>query len=187
MLEQGLITAEALKVRRFELFFETVGLQHSAEVFSQEYLGCLAGCADLIEGAREVLQRLHRQYRIGILTNGLGAVQRPRLAASLIRDYVADIVISEEIGFAKPDPRYFETAFERLGRPEKPTVLFIGDSWTSDIAGGVRFGIDTCWFNPKGESRPAEPRIVHEVRSLLQLEEWLKQESRSGGARDCTQ
>ena len=37
----------------------------------------------------------------------------------------------------------------------------MGDSLTSDIRGGVNYGIDTCWYNPAGKSAPADMPITH--------------------------
>ncbi len=66
-----------------------------------------------------MLTSLHKKYRIAILTNGLKVVQRSRLARSVIRHHVSDIIISEEIGAAKPAREFFDTAFARLGQPVK--------------------------------------------------------------------
>ncbi len=173
-LEKGLIAPEALKVRRFELLFEDLGLSLSAAEFSAVYLVCLAERSDLIDGAREMLDVLRLKYRLAILTNGLQAVQRPRLAHSTIREHISDIIISEEIGFAKPAGEFFDAAFARLGNPSRREVLMIGDNWISDIQGASRYGLDTCWFNPGRQPRPAHPEINLEVASWRQLTEWLR-------------
>src|SRR5689334_5637158 len=122
-LEKGLITPGVLGVRRFELLFVELQLDHSPQAFSLAYLEHLATCSELIEGAFEILQAFHGRYRMGILTNGLKAVQRPRLAGSSIRDYIEEMVISEEVGASKPDQAIFDAAFERMGRPLKSEVL----------------------------------------------------------------
>ena len=58
--------------------------------------------------------------------------------------------VSEEIGVQKPDPRYFDAVFASLGQPVKEEVLLIGDSLTSDCDGAAAYGLDVCFFNPKG-------------------------------------
>ena len=60
-----------------------------------------------------------------------------------------------------------------MGHPRKDQVLIIGDSLTSDMQGGARFGIDTCWYNPKHQPRPAQPRLTHQVHALRELIRWL--------------
>jgi len=172
-LEQGLTTPDELKVRRFELLFAATGIGHSPADFSTRYLECLGECSDLLAGAREALDVLKRNYRLAILTNGLQAVQRARLARSEIREHISDIIISEEIGSAKPAREYFDAAFARLGRPSKREVLMIGDNWVSDIQGAARYGLDTCWFNPRREPRPDGLEITFEVATLRELTERL--------------
>jgi len=171
--ERGQVTPEVLKVRRFELLLAVAGANHPPAPFSEIYLQYLGACPELIDGAVELLQILHRQYRIAILTNGLKQVQRPRYERSAIRDYISDIIVSEEIGFAKPAREYFDVAFARAGNPARHEVLMIGDSWNSDIAGAAQYGMDTCWYNPHRQPRPARPEITLEISALEELPEWL--------------
>ncbi len=168
-LEQGQITPEQLKVRRFEKLFEALGVRHPAAPFSETYLQCLANCSDLVEGAHDVVSVLKARYRMAIVTNGLSAVQRPRLARSTIRDWVAEIIISEEIGHAKPATQFFDITFARLGHPSRREVLLIGDNWSSDIQGAALYGIDACWYNPTRSPRPSAPPIQSEIASLREL------------------
>jgi 2-haloacid dehalogenase len=172
-LENGLITPGVLGVRRFELFFEELQLDLSPNSFSQAYLEQLGTCSELIAGAVEILQTLHTRYKLAIVTNGLKAVQRSRLACSPIRDYIAEMVISEEVGAAKPDLAIFDAAFERIGRPPKSEALMIGDSLTSDMEGGYRYGIDTCWYNPTNQSQSVGPEITYQIGSLGELADLL--------------
>jgi YjjG family noncanonical pyrimidine nucleotidase len=172
-VEKGEITPGVVKVRRFELLLEAIRVAYSPTAFSASYLQCLANCSELVEGAEEVLGALHKKYRIAILTNGLTVVQRGRLARSVIRHHVSDIIISEEIGAAKPAREFFDTAFARLGHPSKREVLMIGDGWASDIQGAVQYGIDACWYNPGRTPRPAITEITREIASLRELTGWL--------------
>jgi 2-haloacid dehalogenase len=168
-LERGEITPAVLPVRRFGLLQEALQLSFSPEWMSAAYLEQLALQTDLIDGALDVLHTLRSVSRIAILTNGLKAVQRSRLARCALCDYISDLIISEEIGAAKPDTAYFAAAFERLGNPPKGDVLLIGDSLSSDMRGGVDFGLDTCWFNPGGATRPADMAITYEIARLREL------------------
>jgi len=172
-LENGLITPGDLKVRRFESFFEELQLDLSPHSFSLAYLEQLGTCSELIAGAVEILQALHTRYQLAIVTNGLKAVQRSRLARSSIRDYIAEMVVSEEVGASKPDQAIFDAAFERIGRPLKSEALMIGDSLTSDIEGGYRYGVDTCWYNPTNQSRSADLKITYQIGNLAELADLL--------------
>jgi 2-haloacid dehalogenase len=168
-LERHEITPAVLRFRRFELLLEDIQLSGASDQMSSVYIEQLAICSELMDGANEVLQSLNGKSRFAIVTNGLQAVQRSRLSHSTIRDFIADIVISEEIGSAKPHSAFFETASARLGHPPKSDILIIGDSLTSDMQGGVDYGIDTCWFNPNTEPRPDHLPITYEISHLREL------------------
>ena len=99
-----------------------------------------------MDGAEEVLAALRDRYRFAIITNGLRTVQHGRLARSTIRGDIAALVISEEVGSAKPAAGIFDAAFAAMGGPAKAEVLMIGDSLTSDIRGAYDYGIDACWL-----------------------------------------
>lgn len=170
--EAGLITSAALRVQRWTDLFAEAGIQADPAAFSERYLGNLSQCADLTPDALAVVQALAPRYQMAIITNGLKQVQRPRLARSAVAPYFPVLAISEEIGAAKPDPRFFDAAFALAGQPARSEVLVIGDSLTSDIRGGLNYGLDTCWFNRK--HLPADPACpsryqVAELKDLLNL------------------
>jgi len=169
--ELGHITQQALRAERFRRLFTAVNLPVDAEAFSRQYLVQLSQAGHLLDGAEALLRQLAQTHRIAIITNGIAAVQRPRLAASPIHDLVEAFVISEEVGAAKPDPAIFDVAFARMGQPAKSEVLIIGDSLTSDMQGGLNYGIDTCWFNPAG--KPASLPVTYEIRALAELSSLL--------------
>ena len=172
-VETAEITPALVKVRRFELLLAELKAPHSPSALSAAYLECLANCSQLVDGAAHVLAALHARHKIAILTNGLTVVQRGRLARSVIRHHITDIIISEEIGAAKPAKEFFDTAFARLGSPCKHEVLMIGDGWASDIQGAVQYGIDACWYNPARKPRPGNCQITREIASLQELLDWL--------------
>lgn len=164
--EQGQVSAAVLRTRRFERLFTALGMPTAADGFSQRYLQELARGTQLIRGAEAVIRGLRARYHLAIITNGFQEVQRPRLAHSTIADCFEATIVSEEIGFAKPDARFFEAAFAQTGQPERSTVLVIGDSLTSDILGGIQAGLDTCWFNPSAKPPRADILPTYQVRQL---------------------
>ena len=168
-LQRGEITQDMLRTRRFEIFLETIHVKASPEQLGISYVEQLGLRADLIDGALDVVERLHKTCKIAIVTNGLTSVQRSRFALSSIKDYIAELIISEEIGVAKPHADFFTTAAARTGNPPKSDVLIIGDSLSSDIKGGADYGIDTCWFNPSGAERPTDMKITYEIKHLREL------------------
>lgn len=172
-LEAGQTTPEKIKLRRFEMLLDGIQGNHSPKDFSAAYLDCLADCSELFEDAAHVVKRLQAHYRLAILTNGLHVVQRKRLASSLISQHIEEMIVSEEIGFAKPARGFFDAAFARLGNPPRENALMIGDNWNSDILGAINYGVDACWYNPDAKPRPGNAHIVREVASLRELADWL--------------
>jgi 2-haloacid dehalogenase len=167
--ERGEITQAILRTRRFEQFLAALGLDEEPLPVSRQYLYHLGNRTDLIASAAEVVEALYGRVGLMILTNGLKDVQRSRLGQSEIGRYFSDIIISEEVGFAKPDGRIFDAAFEAMGRPQKTEVLIVGDSLTSDIQGGLDYGIDTCWFNPGGRPNTLGREVGFEIGRLVEL------------------
>nr|WP_255216543.1 HAD family hydrolase [Pseudenhygromyxa sp. WMMC2535] len=100
------------------------------------------------------LLRLRRAgVRLCLVSNGSGETQRAKLAAAGVdpRSFSA-VLISGELGVAKPDPEIFRRALSSLGLgPEQ--ALMIGDAITHDIAGARQVGVDGLWITGGG----AEP------------------------------
>jgi YjjG family noncanonical pyrimidine nucleotidase len=167
--EQGKISQTRLRSKRFELFLKTINIESDPVLCSKKYLKHLGDGAYLIKGAEEILRALYGKMGLLLITNGLKEVQRSRLAKSTIGEYFADVVISDEIGAAKPDGRIFDVAFSKMDNPRKEEVLIVGDSLTSDIKGGSDYGIDTCWFNPDQKPRDLEVAIRYEICHLSEL------------------
>lgn len=167
--EQGQVDQNELRVRRFEQFFAALALPVDARVAGEKYLAHLGNQSRLLNGAVELVRALSEKYRLMLITNGIPEVQRPRLARSGIAGYFADIVISGEVGVAKPDARIFDEAFARMGQPRRADVLIIGDSLSSDMQGGCGYGIDTCWYNPGRKENASALPIKYEIDDLQAL------------------
>ena len=167
--EKGQISQEELRSERFGRLFTALEIDADPLPFSDAYLTNLGNAADLIDGTQSLLQTLYKKYKLLLITNGIPEVQRSRLAHSTILRYFEVIIISGEIGIAKPDPAIFDAAFQSMGHPPRAETLIIGDSLTSDIQGGLNYGIDTCWYNP--DQHPPNPAIpaTYEIQTLAEL------------------
>jgi 2-haloacid dehalogenase len=172
--EAGKIRSERLREERFERLFAAAGLQADASDFSRAYLPNLALGSDLLPGAEETLRTLARDYHLALITNGLKDVQRPRLKSAGIEGFFEAVVISEEVGAAKPDPRYFDAAFALMGQPPKAEALVIGDGLSADIQGAWNAGLDACWFNPHGLLPDPRYPARYEIHTLGELVGLLK-------------
>lgn len=164
-LELGLVTQEILKYQRFEELAKMMDLSVDTRALAEAYLENLSQQGILLHDALEIVKALSAEYDLYILTNGITSVQKGRFQHSPIMAYVKGIVISEEAGVNKPDPQIFEFFNSKYGPFKKAELLVIGDSLTSDIQGGINYGIDTCWFNPKGaEAAPLVP--TYQIQTL---------------------
>lgn len=171
--EQGMITAKVLKTERFRRLFEILGASLLPEDFAKAYERNLAQASFVYDGVDQLLSRLSRNYRMAIITNGLYSVQNGRIAKSDIHAYFDEIVISEAVELVKPDPRIFDLTLERLGHYNKETVLMIGDNLKSDILGGIRAQLDTCWLNPSGKANVTEIVPTYEIKTVHEIESIL--------------
>jgi putative hydrolase of the HAD superfamily len=169
--ENGIITQEKLKVERFKRLADRLNINFDEYLFAKSYMKHLANASFVYEDSIELVESLHKNYRLTIVTNGLKEVQNKRIKQSIISKYFEDVIISEEVNVAKPDSKIFEIALNNLNHVDKSKVLMVGDSLTSDIKGGINFGIDTCWYNPNKIVNSTDIEPTYEISELSQLRE----------------
>ena len=160
MLERGEITREVLMTRRFEDFAKFYGFDIDSVRVADDYLDCLGKKVYYIDGACELLSALYGKVKMYIVTNGLERVQTSRYALSGFDKIFDGMFISQVVGANKPDSRFFEHVANHIEGFEKDRALIVGDSLTSDIAGGINFGIDTCWYSPSKKTTELEPTYI---------------------------
>ena len=84
------------------------------------------------------------------------------------------MIVSSEVGVSKPHGAIFDAAFAALGGPERSDAVMIGDSLTSDIAGGASYGIDTVVVEPRWRiAAGPHDAFTHEIRDLSELRDLL--------------
>lgn len=171
--EEGLITQKKLKVERFKRLSDKLNINFDADKFAKSYMNHLANASFLYEGTTNLIESLNKFYKLSIITNGLVSVQDKRIRESTIAKYFDPIVISEEILVSKPNKKIFEYTLKHMNLSDKSKVLMVGDSLTSDIQGGINFGIDTCWFNPKKLKNESLIKPTYEVSSFEELKSLL--------------
>ena len=162
-LERGTTTPARLRTERWaELLTETVP-ERADDIdlvaLASAYVTHLAAGAYLLPDAAEVVAELAGTHRIAYITNGLADVQRPRLAASALADLGEVLIISDEVGAAKPAAAIFEAALRAMGQPDPRTVTMVGDSLSADIAGGRAVGLPTVWVTPSQQPDPTDPAL----------------------------
>lgn len=171
--ESGKLPKEQLRDIRFKRLLEHYRQDHSAEALSISYRDYLAASNHLLPGAMQVLEATQANYRLGLITNGLREVQRPRLANTGIASYFEFIAISDELGVAKPQAAFFDYAHEQMGRPDPRTVLVIGDNPNADVRGALAYGYDACWLRHPGTADRKNLGETYRIQRIDQLLQYL--------------
>ncbi len=173
--QKGQITAQELQCRRFVSWEET--LKIPAQDLNSAFMTVMADICMPLDGAVNLLQSLKGKSKLGIITNGFIQLQQWRLERTGLKEFFDVLVISEEVGHAKPHPRIFDHTLALMGNPSRNEVLMVGDNPDADILGGLNAGLDTCWLNVHNNAAPEGINPHYEVRSLTELESILIREN----------
>jgi YjjG family noncanonical pyrimidine nucleotidase len=177
--QNGAISLLQLQQRRFQSWGQK--LQLCPTTLNRAYLAAMAEICAPTEGATSLLEALRGVVRLGVITNGFAEIQESRLARTGLRSYFEVLVISEQVGVAKPHRGIFEHALAAMGNPRPEQVLMVGDNPSSDILGGMSAGMDTCWFNQAGKAAPVGITPTYQVSCLLDLAGLLRSSRAAAG------
>lgn len=171
--ERGEIRSSEIRNVRFAQLCAELGLdadQATVAAMADAFVHGLGAHGDLYPGVRDVLDALiEAGATLAIVSNGLGEVVHARMDRLGIGELFDAVIVSSAVGVSKPHPSIFDAAFDALGKPPRDTALMIGDSLTSDVAGGSAYGVATAWLNRSG-IRPGEAApITHELHDLSEL------------------
>ena len=137
-----------------------------AEQLSEDFLNMTTAHFSLLEGAEELVRYLAKKYPLTVVTNGFVEVQYEKFDKSGLRDCFAHIVLSEEVGCQKPNPRIFEEAL-RMNGLQAEDVVMIGDSWSSDIQGAINAGIDQIWIKKSKEQETKNQDTILQTATYI--------------------
>jgi HAD superfamily hydrolase (TIGR01549 family) len=164
-VQLGRVAVDAARIERYRRLFEFAGVAErapSAEAATlsralyQEKRCC-------VPGASELLAALAQQVRVAVVTNNTTAEQTEKLGRFNLAQHVSALVTSEAVGAAKPDPRIYAEALQRLDVRADEAVM-VGDSLVADVHGARAAGLHACWLDRDGVARGDEPFVV--LRSL---------------------
>ena len=128
--------------------------------------------------AHEVVEYLAEKYCVCAASNGPFDQQMNRLLLAGMFDLFDFIFISSEIGAQKPSKEFFDVCFKRLKEHGIHDLLpseaiIIGDSLSSDMAGGIGYGMKTCFYTRGGEAKCERKDIDYIIDDLIELKEIL--------------
>jgi HAD superfamily hydrolase (TIGR01509 family) len=167
--------SEGLRDRRSRLFLRLLDLPESfADKITEIYVRQLPAVDVPVVGAVRLVEELSGKYQLGAVSNGMPDVQYRKLESMGLRHLFSCIVLSEEVGIRKPDPRIFLRAAQILNLLPAQ-CLYIGDTYESDIIGAKNAGMHSCWFN-RAQLLPQNEQIKPDfmVEDLLEIPGLLK-------------
>jgi len=168
------LPSRMLRDTRSRKFLELLGLGDDLiEDVTQAYLTEYPRVPAPVAGAVTLVRKLSLQFPVGVVSNSLPDVQYRKLETLDLRKYFSCIVLSEEFGIRKPDPRIFQHAATLLNLPPA-SCLYIGDSFNADVVGSKQAGMLACWFK-QGQTPPADQTVKADftVDNLAEIEEFL--------------
>ena len=169
-LELGEITREELRTGRFVTFFQECEISGiDVESFHREYEEALGSVYSFRDDGLEVVRTLRGKVRQYVITNGVSAIARSKIAISGLGEVMDGVFISEEIGCPKPQRAFFEYCLERIPEKDRLKILIVGDSLTSDIRGGVQAGVPSCWYRPSDRKNDTPWKPDHEISDLHEV------------------
>ncbi len=119
---------------------------------------------------------LNKHYELGVITNGESNTQSEKFSHLELEQWVKkeNVVISDEVGLRKPDPRIF-THFNRQMNLQANEVVYIGDNFEKDMVGAKQAGWHAFWFNHRHLEMPKSDFIPDQtVESPTELAELLQ-------------
>ena len=129
-------------------------------------------CFSINQNTINIINTIKKQVQVAIITNGSTQRQKAKIVNTNLNQCFDIIIISEEVGFSKPDKCIFKLALHKLGvQPEE--ALFVGDDLEKDMIGCQNINMKGIWFNPHKKKNPTDTKPFAEIHSFDQLLNYL--------------
>lgn len=177
-IEEGKLTLAELTKIRWSRILETLNIDFDGIRFEDYFREGLFHSAIPIDGAMEMLSYLEKRYLLCAASNGPYEQQRNRLKKAGMDPFFSHFFISERIGVSKPAEAFFTRSIQELNealihRGEDPAtpseIMIIGDSLTSDMAGGQKSGLKTCLFDRERKYKKEDLAVDHIICDLREV------------------
>lgn len=169
LYRQGKLSKADLRLSRFRKTLHELGIKDEvlSEEMSQFYIERSPFKKHLFPGAIPLLEKLQKTHGLHLITNGFKEVQYIKLEESGLRSFFRNVIVSEEVGYKKPQAEVFHYAMNLAGC-EAYEALMVGDNIETDIKGAAGAGIDQVFFNPKG--RKPNFKATYQVKALSEID-----------------
>jgi HAD superfamily hydrolase (TIGR01509 family) len=149
---------EGIRDYRNQIFLRSLGITGDyAHTITELYIRDSPTVKAPVEGAASTVKNLSKRFKVGVVSNGAPDVQYRKLETMGLRGLFSCIVLLEELGIRKPDPKIFHYALSLL-HVEASECLYVGDSYTNDVIGAKTVGIQVCWLN-RISAKPQDENI----------------------------
>ena len=171
MYRENRVTKQDLRYGRLKDTFDVLKLNVTDEKIDQlsvDYIDHLPNHNHLLEGTLEMLEYLHPNYKLHIITNGFKEVQHKKMESSGILKYFQTVTTSEDVGVKKPDRKIFETALTNAAARIEESIM-VGDNFEADILGAHAFGMPAILYNYYKQEFSPEYHQVLEMKELTKF------------------
>lgn len=162
-----LSVADVLRIRAEQLT-QKLGQPKMSATFQKVFSEKLSVQTEMEPFVKEALEVLNQTVKIYAASNGILQMQRSRLGQARLLRFFSDLFVSDDIGYEKPDKRFFSECAYRAGL-QNSEILMVGDSLSSDIVGARNSQIASCWYNPNKKALPEEYTPNYVINTLSQL------------------
>jgi len=164
----GKITKQKLRETRFSKTFIDLGLSPNLipQQFEDDYVNICPTKTNLFPKAHETLSYLKERYSLHLISNGFKESTELKVNKNGLNVYFENVVISEVVGFNKPDKAIFNHALTLANAGISESIM-IGDSLEADIRGAQDYGMRAIYFNPERKQIPED--VNQEIACLSEL------------------
>ncbi|CAJ1229525.1 YjjG family noncanonical pyrimidine nucleotidase [Lactiplantibacillus xiangfangensis] len=160
--------------QRFKIVFAKLGITVDGPKVQHQYNDLLGQGFQVLPGVAPMLTKLRAAGLVLLIgTNGVQDTQIKRLVGSGLANQFDHVFISETVGFAKPDRRFFDAIFAMYPDLSPKNTVMVGDSLASDIAGAANVGLPSIWFNPHHLANLSDVHPTATVTNFDQLQQLL--------------
>ena len=160
--------------QRFKIVFAKLGITVDGPKVQHQYNDLLGQGFQVLPGVAPMLTKLRAAGLVLLIgTNGVQDTQLKRLVGSGLANQFDHVFISETVGFAKPDRRFFDAIFATYPDLSTTNTVMVGDSLASDITGANNVGLPSVWFNPHHLNNSSDIQPTATVDSFTQLQTLL--------------
>jgi len=168
--QQNQLSKTEVLSKRFEVYFDLHQINVNGEEADVIFRDELANAPiKYFMNTVKTLRMLKDTHDLYIVTNGVLETQERRIAKTKMGNWFKGVYVSEQTGYQKPMPEFFDFVFNEIGHDKRDHAMIVGDSITSDILGGKNAAIKTCWFNPRNKINNTEINPDYTIESLDQL------------------